>query len=167
MMASSGFETRRARIEDAAAIAAAHRDAIESIGPRYYPPHVVQAWRDAISPDLYVEAMQSGEAFFVATGLVDGEPAVLGFATNLAGDVEDDTSVYVRGAWARHGVGTALLRLAEANARAHGAASICIQASLAGVRFYEINGYEEFGRGEAILTSGQPMACVFMRKRLT
>ena len=60
-----------------------------------------------------------------------------------------------------------IVRLAEEHARAHGAKSIQIQASLAGVAFYRANGFEETGRGEARLMSGQSMPCVFMRKVLT
>ena len=64
-------------------------------------------------------------------------------------------------------IGTALLRLAEDHARAHGAKSIEIQASLAGVEFYRAMGFHETGRGEALLMSGRSMPCVFMRKLLT
>ena len=75
--------------------------------------------------------------------------------------------MYVRGAVARRGIGTALLRLAESDAAAHGASSIQIQASLAGVAFYLSNGFDEIGRGEAELTTGTTMPCVFMRKLFT
>ena len=43
---------------------------------------------------------------------------------------------------------------------------IRISASLAGARFYEINGYLEVGRGEVQLLSGYPIQCVFMQKSL-
>jgi hypothetical protein len=57
--------------------------------------------------------------------------------------------------------------LAEEHALAHGATRIDIQASLAGVEFYRANGFEEIGRGEALLMSGRSMPCVSMRKILT
>ena len=161
------FHTRRAGPADAEAIALAHRDSIRSIGPGYYPLEVVEAWSAGLTPDIYVQAMLSGEAFFIATGELEGAPVVLGFATHRVDDDRDGTSVYVRGAASRQGVGTALLRLAEAHARAHGARNIQIQASLAGVEFYRANGFEEVGRGEARLLSGRSMPCVFMRKQLT
>ena len=41
-----------------------------------------------------------------------------------------------------------------------------IQASLAGVEFNRWNGFEDIGRGEALLMSGLTMPCVFMRKQL-
>ena len=159
--------TRRAVPEDAEAIMAAHLDSIQSIGPQFYPPDVVRAWAVGLTADTYARAMTGGEAFFIATGLLDGEPAVLGFATHRLDDAQDGTSVYVRGGAARRGIGSTLLRLAEQHARVHGAASLQIQASLAGVAFYKANGFEDLGPGEAVLTSGTSMPCVLMRKRLT
>jgi GNAT superfamily N-acetyltransferase len=108
--------------------------------------------------------MDSGEAFFVATGMLDDHGVVLGFATHRIDDAQDGISVYVRGRAARRGIGTLLLRQAESHAREHGATSIQIQASLAGVSFYKANGFEEVGQGEAMLLSGESMPCVFMRK---
>jgi GNAT superfamily N-acetyltransferase len=160
------IRTRRANADDAEAIAAAHLDSIHSIGPAYYPPEIIEAWGSGITPEMYVQAMGEGEAFFIATGQLEGEPVVLGFATHRADDAQDGASVYVRGVAARQGLGTALFQLAEGHARAHGASTIHIQASLAGVEFYKANGFQEIGRGHAQLLSGQSMPCVFMRKLL-
>jgi putative acetyltransferase len=166
-MTPSEVQTRRAHPKDAEAIALAHLDSIRSIGPAFYPPDVVEAWGLGLTPDIYVNAMEGGEAFFIATGHIDGEPAVLGFSTHRIDDAQDGASVYVRGGAARQGIGTALLRLVEEHAVAQGATSIQIQASLAGVEFYSANGFDEIGRGEALLMSGRSMRCVFMRKLLT
>lgn len=166
-MTSREVQTRRADPADAEAIAAAHLDSIRSIGPAFYPPEVVEAWGSGLTPDVYVRAIEGGEVFFIATGQNDGNPAVLGFATHRVDDAQDGVSVYVRGGAVRTGIGSRLLRLAEGHARTHGAASIQIQASLAGVEFYKANGFEETGRGEALLMSGRSMPCVFMRKILT
>ena len=163
----SGVEIRQATEEDAAAIAVAHQDSIATLGPAYYPQEVVRVWGEGLTPDLYVNAMRGGEVFFIATGLLDGEHVVLGFATHRIDDGQDGASVYVRGRAARQGIGTALLARAEHHARAQGATSISIQASLAGVAFYRTNGFEELGPGQAVLVSGRSMACVHMRKRLS
>jgi GNAT superfamily N-acetyltransferase len=106
------------------------------------------------------------EVFFIATGRIEGEPAVLGFSSHRVDDAQDGVSVYVRGEAARRGIGTALLRFAEEHALAHGANSIEIQASLPGVAFYRANGFVECGHGEARLMSAQSLPCVFMRKSL-
>ena len=167
MTAFAEVKTRRANPKDAEAIAVAHLDSIRSIGPDFYPPDVVEAWSSGLTPDVYIQAMQSGEAFFIATGCLGGQTAVLGFSTHRVADEQDGASVYVRGGTTRRGIGTALLRLAEDHARAHGAKSVQIQASLAGVEFYRARGFHETGRGEALLMSGRSMPCVFMRKLLT
>jgi GNAT superfamily N-acetyltransferase len=159
------FEARRAQPSDADDIAVAHRDSIRTIGPRFYPPNVVDDWEAGIGGDIYVKAMEGGEVFFIATGNIYGEASVLGFATDYQIDgSQHGTSVYVRGIAARCGIGSALLRLAEGHAVANGATSFQVEASLAGVEFYKANGFVEVGRGETRLMSGRPIACVFMRK---
>jgi putative acetyltransferase len=162
-----GVEMRQAGSEDAEAIAEAHRDSIRSIGPRFYPSEDVTAWAEGLSGAVYLEAMNNGEVFFIATEQIDGGTRVLGFASDYRVEgATHGTSVYVRGNVARRGIGTALLRLAEAHAAAADATSIRIEASLAGVAFYRANGYVEAGRGETRLMSGYPIACVFMRKEI-
>jgi putative acetyltransferase len=162
----AGVSIRQATEADAAAIADAHAESIRTIGPRFYPQDVIAVWGEALTPDLYANAMRGGEAFFIATSTAGGEQVVLGFATHRRDDDQDGTSVYVRGRASRRGIGTALLQRAEQHARLQGATSIAIQASLAGVEFYKANGYEELGRGEAVLTTGKSMPCVYMRKQL-
>lgn len=161
------FESRRAYPSDAEDIAGAHLDSIHSIGPRFYPPNIVNDWSAGVARDLYLNAMEGGEVFFVATGEIDGKRLVLGFASDYRIEgATHGTSVYVRGVAARRGVGSALLKLAEAHAVANGATSIQVEASLAGVEFYKANGFVEIGRGETQLTSGRSIGCVFMRKIL-
>ena len=104
--------------------------------------------------------------FFIAVGTSDGRPAVLGFSSHGVDGDEHHAGVYVRGAATRAGVGSALLRTAEAAAMAAGARSIHLDSSLAAVEFYKANGFDEVGRGEHRLWSGRSMACVFMRKVL-
>src|SRR5688572_22115073 len=94
VMTIAGFETRRARASDADGIAVAHRDSIRSIGARFYSPEVVDDWSAVVTRDLYVNAMEGGEVFFIAVGEIDGKPAVLGFATHRIDGAQHGTSVY-------------------------------------------------------------------------
>jgi GNAT superfamily N-acetyltransferase len=161
------FDTRRAHPSDASDIAAAHCDSIRSLGAGYYPPQVVDEWADGLTADLYIKAMEGGEIFFIAVAAVDEVHTVLGFATDYAREgSQHGTSVYVRGVAARHGIGSALFKLAEAEAIAKGATSIRVESSLAGVEFYKANGFVEVARGETHLKSGRPIECVFMEKAL-
>jgi putative acetyltransferase len=166
MTNGAAFEIRRAALDDVGAIAAAHLDSIASIGPRYYDPQTVQDWGARIHGDLYARAMARGEQFFVALSTIDARQTVLGFSSHRVDGDEHGTAVYVRGSAARRGVGTALYRAAEAAAVAAGATRLTIDASIAAVDFYKVNGFEEVGRGEHPLASGRSMACVFMRKEL-
>ena len=165
---TGAFEIRRAEPSDVDDIALAHRDSIQSIGPAFYSPEVVEFWQEGIRGELYLKAMEAGEVFFIAVGVADGCTVVLGFASDYCIEgPRHGTSVYVRGRSARRGVGSALLARAEAHAVSHGATSIEIEASLAGVAFYTAHGFVELGRGETRLTTGRSMECVFMRKDLS
>jgi len=159
-------QIRPANRDDAEAIRDAHLDSILSIGPAFYSTELVQAWSAGLTPDLYVNAMSGGEAFFVATGTLDDKIVVLGFASHRIDDAQDATSVYVRGRSARRGLGTLLLQQAEDHARARGATSLQIQASLPGVEFYKANGFEVLERSAVTLRSGQTIPCLSMRKWL-
>jgi protein tyrosine phosphatase (PTP) superfamily phosphohydrolase (DUF442 family) len=160
-------EIRTATRVDADAIAAAHFDSIHSVGPSYYAGDLVERWAAGVAPALYLQAMDEGEVFFVATGERDGTPCVLGFSSHRVDEGHDGVSVYVRGSETRRGLGTRLLQIAEGHAVERAATAIDIDASFAGVDFYLANGFEETGRGEIALRSGLPMPVVFMRKRLT
>ena len=102
---------RRATAADAEAIAVAHVDSIRSIGQDFYPQNVVAAWAAGLTSDLYLRAMNDGEAFFVAIDPLDGQ-IVLGFSTHRTEPDEHRTAVYVRGSAARRGVGSALFHRA-------------------------------------------------------
>jgi GNAT superfamily N-acetyltransferase len=166
-LAMDELTIRQAERADVDSIADAHRDSILSVGAPYYPAAAVAAWQEGIAGTLYLQAMDRGEVFFIATGRVERKPMVLGFSSDYS--IEGSThgtSVYVRRIAARRGIGTALLREAESHAIANGAATIRISASLAGAHFYQVNGYREVGRGEVQLLSGHPIECVFMQKSL-
>jgi ribosomal protein S18 acetylase RimI-like enzyme len=161
------FAIRAATADDADAIASAHVDSIDTIGPRFYGADVVRAWRAAIQPRLYVEAMAGGERFFVAATTQDGRSEVLGFSAHHVDGGAHGVAVYVRGIAARRGIGSALLRVAETSAVSAGAVSVRLDSSLTAVDFYKANGFFETGRGEHRLRAGGAMACVFMQKNLS
>lgn len=161
------FQTRRASPSDAEDIASAHLDSIRSLGTGFYPPQVVNDWAEGVTADLYINAMDGGEVFFIALEEIGGATIVLGFASDYVREgTQHGTSVYVRGTAARRGIGSALFKLAEAEAISKGATSFRVEASFAGLEFYKANGFIEIARGEIHLTTGQPIGCVFMEKAL-
>ena len=162
-MPNTDFRVRRATPSDAEAIARTHLDSILTVGPHFYPAEIVSEWSSGLTPDRYRGAMERGEVFFIA---FDEQGTMLGFSTHGVDGNEHGTAVYVRGSTVRRGVGSALYRLAEADAVSAGAESIVIDASLAAVEFYKAHGFEETGRGNHRLRSGRLMPCVFMHKAL-
>ena len=160
-------DLRRATTKDVDAMAEAHRESISELGPRHYAVAIVQEWAEVVRPELYLQAMDRGEVFFVATGTVDGRSVVLGFSSDYVIERgRHGTSAYVRPVAARRGIGSRLLALAEAFGRARGASSVEIESSLGAVEFYERHGFVEVGRGAVALPSGFRMPCVFMTKEL-
>jgi len=158
---------RRALESDAEAIADAHRDSILGPGSEHYATDIVREWAGSVSPGLYLDAMDRGEVFFIATGKVGSERTILGFSSDyvISGSTHG-TSAYVRPAAARRDIGSRLLGLAESFGRSRGATEIHIEASLGAVDFYRHHGFVEQTRGFITLQSGVQMACVFMRKQL-
>jgi len=161
------FEIRMATAADADAIAAAHIDSIQSIGPHFYGVEVVRAWHAAIEPSIYLNAIHAGETFYVAVVSQEGRREILGFSSHYVSAGAHSVGVYVRGIAARRGIGSALLRVAQSSALASGATELRLDSSLAAVEFYKANGFVETGRGEHTLRAGWTMACVFMEKNLS
>ena len=54
----------------------------------FYPPNVVEGRGAQLSPDIYVRAMEGGEGFVVAVGLLEGASAILCFATHRVDGME-------------------------------------------------------------------------------
>jgi GNAT superfamily N-acetyltransferase len=73
---------------------------------------------------------------------------------------------FVHPAWARKGIGTAILTKCEAEARAHGFRALELMATLPGVRLYAAHGYSGHERVEYELAGGVTMSFVPMRKDL-
>jgi ribosomal protein S18 acetylase RimI-like enzyme len=159
------IQIRPAVLTDADSIAAVHVESIHSLGAKVYGADVISAWGAPRDGERYRRAMKGGELFFVAVSR-DDRDWVLGFSAYRFEDGKHRTAIYVRGAAARMGVGTALFQAAETAAKEHGAAEIHVSASLAAVEFYKGCGFEELTTAKHHLKNGTPMDCVLMRKRL-
>lgn len=130
------FAIRPAALDDAPAIRRAHEGSIRGLGPLAYAPDEVESWVGVLSDDKYRAAMLTGERFNVADAMADG---VIAFCGWIGDEVK---GLYVVPSWARRGVGSALLRAAEADITAAGHRLISIGATLVGRPFYQAHGYE-------------------------
>jgi len=122
--------------DDASAIFRVHRDSILLLGIESYSLAEVESWAAGLVPERYVEAMNQGGETFIVAVTADGDLA--GFCSFKDDEVK---GLYVAPAWARRGVGSQLLRQAEAVLIAAGHRRIRIGASLSGQAFYEHHGY--------------------------
>ncbi len=74
---------------------------------------------------------------------------------------------FVHPAWARRGVGAAILAACERDARAYGFRSLELMATLPGVKLYAARGYEAGGRVALQIGEGVTVEFVPMRKSLS
>lgn len=122
--------------DDAAAIMRVHRESILELGTKSYSLAEAESWAAGLVAERYVTAMaEGGETFLVAEG--DGA-GVVAFCSYKEDEV---CGLYVAPSAARSGVGSALLRRAEAAIAAAGHRRVRIGASLSGEAFYARHGY--------------------------
>jgi putative acetyltransferase len=152
---------RHATPDDAAEITRVHRASILVLGREVYSPAEVESWAVGLAPERYVEAMREGGEAFIVAAVADGDLA--GFCSFRDDEVK---GLYVAPEWARRGVGSALLREAEATIAAAGHPRIRIVASLSGQAFYERHGYRVIERRDWTSRGGLVMAALAMEKAL-
>ncbi|MDZ7628769.1 MAG: GNAT family N-acetyltransferase [Parvularculaceae bacterium] len=88
---------------------------------------------------------------------------------NLSDPASDPARIramYTHPDWTRRGVGSMLLDLGEAAARAEGFKTIELGATIPGEPLYRARGYAEFGRDETVGTGGVKNVIIRMRKIL-
>jgi putative acetyltransferase len=155
---------RPMRTDDARAFLEVHHAAVRGIAAADYPPPVIEAWAPLPITDRTVDGFLANpdqEIRLVAE--IDG--AIVGVGALVPGKTEL-RACYVAPGAARRCVGSALVREIERIARQQGLAFLELDSSVTAEPFYAALAYEARERGEHVLGSGQPMACVKMRKDL-
>lgn len=181
MVRPDPFLLRPATLDDAPAlrllIAAAARGLSRG---DYREAQIEAALRSAFGVDT--QLIRDGTYFVAAAA---GEPIACGGwsfrRTLFGGDDQPDRQAealdpareaarirafFVHPAWARRGLGTALLARCEAEARAHGFAAAELLATLPGQRLYRARGYVGDEPRSFALPGDETIVFVPMRKRL-
>jgi putative acetyltransferase len=140
-----------------------HARAVRGLAAGHYPPEVIDAW--VVPPtDANVRELarnEDGEIRLIAE--LAGEPVGIGALVPAESELR---ACYVVPEAARRGCGSALVREIERMARERGLERLTLAASLNAEAFYAALGYEVRERSEFVLHNGQPMAAVWMTKRL-
>jgi len=142
------------RPDDGEALAALHRAAILATSDTYTLEER-ESWAANLRPEGYLNAIQDGEVIEVA---IDDRGGPIAFC----GRREDNVAaLYVHPDWQGHGLGSMLLRRAEAAIAGSGYPMIVIKASISALPFYERCGYQvvqHFGhrtRGGLVLAAAE------------
>lgn len=155
------YRIRCGRLSDAEALHAVHERAVRVLGRRVYSDSQIESWVYGNSPARYVEAMRDdGEIFQVAVSRLRG---LVGFCALKDKELR---SLYVDPDWSGLGVGTALLRRAEAMIAGAGHDRVVVGASLAGLPFYEQHGYSVVKHRHWRSRGGLMIPAADMEKRL-
>lgn len=73
---------------------------------------------------------------------------------------------FIHPRFARKGIGTAILDICEAEAKAHGFKSAEMMATLPGVKLYQVRGYEGDEEEKVSIGENENIICIRMRKNL-
>jgi putative acetyltransferase len=155
---------RFAESEDARGILEVHYSAVHQTAAKDYPLVILRAWSTPVTPeriDHYLKNVLPNETTVVAE--VNKRIAGFGVLMESNGELR---AVYVAAEFGNQGVGSALLRELERLAKDRGCRELRMDSSLTAAPFYLLHGYEELGRADHTLSSGDKMACVKMRKAL-
>jgi len=130
------YKLRAGRPGDAEGLLRVHQRAVLTLGRPTYSDAQLESWAGGNSPARYIEDMRDeGETYEVAVARRAG---IVAFCSRRAHEIR---SLYVDPDWARHGIGSVLLKRAEAAIAKAGHPRVSIGASLVGLPFYEAQGY--------------------------
>ena len=158
MRSTQRFLTRRATLEDAAAICALHKASVRGLCAGAYSAQQIEAWiARRVAADFRQAMTVGGETIFVAecAGCLAGFASIKN-SVLLGLYVDPD-----RG----RGAGPMLLGMAEEHARSSGVAVLLLQASVNAASFYEKHGYLR-DRAGSLMRGGHALPVVEMHKHL-
>lgn len=157
MTSPPGVRIRRARLPDAAAIAAVMRTSVRGLARNAHGPREIALW-SSLPPLYHAWAMTAGgEVYLVA----ERRARIVAYAALRGREV---TAVFVRPAHAGRGIGLALLGAVERLARRRGVRGLFARAALGAVGFYERAGYRRARALRVPLFGGASLRAVRVEK---
>jgi GNAT superfamily N-acetyltransferase len=177
----NGFTLRPASHADVTTIAAVMRESVEQFGPTVYSePQIASALKFICRPDeqliddgTYYVAMDGSEIagcggwsrrqkVYSGSAASDGEDAFL----DPAVDAARIRAMFVHPAWARRGIGRAILQHSEERATAEGFRQFQLVAMRSAGTLYESCGYRAIREAPITLEDGVVLECTLMEKEL-
>ncbi|MEN6544748.1 MAG: GNAT family N-acetyltransferase [Armatimonadia bacterium] len=134
---------------------------ILELGRLVYTDDEVMAWGDGLSPERYVTSTLGSRFALIAE--LDSSAAGFGILDLSTGEI---TAMYVLPAFARRGIGTAILDELIAEAKRKGLPRVHCQSSLFAEAFYQKAGFEPGLRGQHRFRGGQQIDYIPMVKFL-
>lgn len=128
---------RRATVSDAFDIGRIFKTAVRELAKDAYSPKQIDIWSSRLSPDIVRDGIVIGSVYVAE---VNGEVAGFGKIDIHCAEL---SMLFVDPAYARKGIGTAILRYLEAIALEQGLDSLTLRASLNAVPFYKSMGFME------------------------
>ena len=176
-MATVAF--RLARLDEADAIDALMKAATRDLFPHFYDAvqtassieHVASVDLTLIEDGTYYvgdagdELVACGgwsrrDRLYTGSGAADDDARLLDPATEPA----RVRAMFVRADWTRRGLGTRILELCEAAARAEGFRTLSLMATLPGLPLYERCGFRLLRRTDVRMPDGVTIPCASMEK---
>ena len=155
------YRVRKGTPADGEGLLRVHRISILRLATAAYSAAEVASWTAGLVAEGYGRAMtERGETFY--TALTD-DSWIVGFCSYK---VDEVVGLYIDPDWARRGLGSDLLRRAEAAIAAAGHRTIRIGASLTGRPFYEAHGYRVVRHGDWKTRGGLVIDMVDMEKSI-
>jgi putative acetyltransferase len=155
----------RVGIDDWAAVRYVHARAFERLAAPYLEPDEVLMFNNRVAAPEYTEDLM-GENLVGAwieqelTGTAGWRPA------DDHGRTARITAVFVNPMFARLGIGSRLLRDAEARAEVAGYKSFSVRATPNAVGFFTLHGYDISSHGLSMIAPDAEVPVTFMRKSL-
>lgn len=153
---------RLAQPQEAACILEVREEAIYHLAKDDYEQDILEAWAKPINA-ARIQAFAHDTSGIKLVALLDH--TITGYgelvpSRNLIG------GCYIGAAYARRGIGSALLQALERLAQEHQLNHLKLASSLTAEPFYQKHGYQSLEYAERIMPNGKPMAFVKMRKEI-